>query len=83
MKTAPKKRTEHPIRKEAMRKSYDFSGAVVGKYARRYAEGTNMVQLDPDVAIAFPDSKSVNEALRSLVRIAERSKAASYPWREI
>ena len=70
MKTVPKKRSERPMRKE-----YDFRGAVVGKYARRYAEGTNMVLLDPDVAGAFPDSKSVNEALRSLVRIAERSKA--------
>lgn len=58
-----------------MRKEYDFRNAVVGKYARRYKEGTNMVLLDPDVASAFPDSKSVNDALRSLVRIAERSKA--------
>ena len=71
MKAAPKKRTERPMRKE-----YDFRGAVVGKYARKYAEGTNMVLLDPDVASAFPDSKSVNDALRSLVRIAERSKAS-------
>ena len=69
MKIARKKLTERPMRKE-----YDFRGAVVGKYARRYAEGTNMVLLDPDVAVAFPDSKSVNEALRSLVRIAERSR---------
>ena len=58
-----------------MRKEYDFSRAVVGKYARRYAAGTNMVLLDPDVADLFPDSKSVNEALRSLVRIVERRKA--------
>jgi hypothetical protein len=33
-----------------------------------------MVLLDPDVAGLFPDSKSVNEALRSLVRIVERRK---------
>jgi hypothetical protein len=45
---------------------------VIGKYARRYAAGTNMVSLDPDVAGVFPDSKSVNEALRSLVRIVDR-----------
>jgi hypothetical protein len=70
VKTAPKKRTERPMRKE-----YDFSKAAVGKYARNYAEGTNLVLLDPDVAGAFPDSKSVNDALRTLVRIAERSKA--------
>ena len=63
-----------------MRKKYDFRNAVVGKYARRYEEGTNvegtkMVLLDPDVARAFPDAKSVNDALRSLLTIAERNKA--------
>jgi hypothetical protein len=68
-KKLQKKRPEPPMRKE-----YDFSRAVVGKYARRYAAGTNMVLLDPDVAGFFPDSKSVNEALRSLVRIVERRK---------
>ncbi len=67
MRTVPKKRSERPMRKE-----YDFRDAVVGKYARRYAEGTNMVLLDPDVADMFPDSKSVNDALRSLVRIANK-----------
>jgi hypothetical protein len=59
-----------------MRKEYDFSKGVVGKYARRYAAGTNLVLLDPDVAGVFPDSKSVNEALRSLVRIVERRKGS-------
>lgn len=51
---------------------YDFSGGVRGKYAERFAEGRNLVLLDPDVAKAFPDSASVNEALRSL-----REKSAS------
>ena len=71
MKTAPKKRSERPMRKE-----YDFRSAVVGKYERQYAEGTNIALLDPDVASAFPDSKSVNDALRTLVRIADRSRTA-------
>ena len=57
-----------------MRQEYDFHEAVFGKYAERYADGTNMVLLDPDVADMFPDSKSVNDALRSLVRIAKQSK---------
>jgi hypothetical protein len=69
MKSGQKKRSETPMRKE-----YDFSGGVVGKYAKRYAAGTNLVLLDPDVAGVFPDSKSVNEALRSLVRIVERRR---------
>ncbi len=49
---------------------YDFSQGVRGKYAQRYAEGSNVVVLSPDVAEAFPDSASVNRALRSLIAIA-------------
>ncbi len=52
---------------------YDFSKGVRGKYARRYAEGTNVVVLAPDVAAVFPDSASVNEALRGLIKIAQKS----------
>jgi len=48
---------------------YDFSGGVRGKYAPRFAKGTIMVVLDPDVAEVFPDPKSVNEALRALGQI--------------
>ena len=43
-----------------MRREYDFSGGAVGKYAERYREGANVVLLDPDVADAFADAKSVN-----------------------
>jgi len=70
MKSVQKKRSDPP-----MRKTFDFSGGVVGKYAQRYAAGTNLVLLDPDVAGVFPDSKSVNDALRSLVRIVDRRKS--------
>jgi polysaccharide deacetylase 2 family uncharacterized protein YibQ len=52
---------------------YDFSNGVRGKYAKRYAEGTNVVALDADVVAFFPDSESVNEALRALVKIARRN----------
>jgi hypothetical protein len=52
---------------------YDFRGGDRGKYARRYAEGSNVVVLSPEVAEAFPDSESVNEALRALMDIARRS----------
>ena len=52
---------------------YDFSKGVRGKYAERYAEGTNVVVLAPDVAALFPDSESVNEALRALVQLARKS----------
>lgn len=52
---------------------YDFSEGVRGKYAARYAEGTNVVVLSPDVAEIFPDSAAVNEALRTLVRISGKT----------
>jgi hypothetical protein len=54
---------------------YDFSQGVRGKYAKRYAEGTNVVLLAPDVAAVFPDSASVNEALRTLVRLTRKRAA--------
>ncbi|HUU82590.1 MAG TPA: hypothetical protein VM243_03705 [Phycisphaerae bacterium] len=60
-----------------MLSEYDFSKARRGKYARRYAGGTNLVVLAPDVAKVFPDSQSVNEALRALARIGRRSAKKS------
>jgi hypothetical protein len=56
-----------------MRGEYDFSGGVRGKYVERYRLGTNLVLLDPELAKVFPDSKSVNDALRGLVTIAKRA----------
>lgn len=64
-------------RAEELREEYDFSQGVRGKYAARYSEGTNVVILDPDVAEAFPDSKAVNNALRALVDVANRTVAQS------
>ena len=64
-------------RAEELREEYDFSQGVRGKYAARYSEGTNVVILDPDVAVAFPDSKAVNNALRALVDVANRTVTQS------
>jgi hypothetical protein len=60
-----------------MLEEYDFTGGVRGKYAKRYAEGTNVVVIDPDVAEYFPDHESVNEALRDLAAIIKRQKRAT------
>jgi hypothetical protein len=57
-------------KKKEMLEEYDFRSGVRGKYAQRYREGTNVVVLEPDVAKAFPDWGSVNEALRELARKA-------------
>lgn len=62
-----------PNEKEEMLPEYDFARGVRGKYAERYAKGSNVVVLSPDVAQAFPDSRAVNEALRALVAIARQS----------
>jgi len=65
--------------RDEMRESYDFSGGVRGKYAARYAEGVNVVRLDPDVAAVFPDDTAVNEALRALAAIVRRQAEAARP----
>ena len=57
---------------ESIREEYDFRSGVRGKYTARFAKGSDIVVLDEDVARVFPDSASVNAALRELVRIAER-----------
>ena len=46
------------------REKYDFSGGKRGKYAKRFAEGSNVVVLDPDVAAEFKTPDEVNRALR-------------------
>ncbi|HJT78018.1 MAG TPA: hypothetical protein VJ739_12515 [Gemmataceae bacterium] len=68
MKKTPRKQPNRDMLDE-----YDFRKGVRGKYAKRYAEGTNVVVLEPDVAAAFPDADSVNEALRALIKIARNS----------
>ncbi|MDO9289536.1 MAG: hypothetical protein Q7T83_12195 [Thermodesulfovibrionales bacterium] len=63
-------------KKEEMRKEYrrkDLGKGVRGKYFEEYKKGTNLVLLSPDVAAAFHDDASVNEALRSLLKIARQS----------
>ena len=51
---------------------YDFSNGAIGKYAKQYAEGTNIVVLEPDVAEVFPDSAAVNQALRKIIEQRSR-----------
>ena len=68
MKKGSKKKSADGLRPE-----YDFArlkGGVRGKYADRFAEGANLVLLEPDVAQVFADDASVNEALRSLIKVA-------------
>jgi hypothetical protein len=56
---------------EEMRPPYDFSKAARGKYAQRYADGSNVVVLEPDIAKAFGNEKAVNDALRRVLANGE------------
>jgi hypothetical protein len=71
MKKAPDKAGEPEMRAE-----YDFSRGVRGKYARRYAQGANVVMLEADVAMVFPTAKAVNDSLRALAGIIRRQHKA-------
>lgn len=51
----------------------DLGPGVRGKYFEAYREGTNLVLLSPDVAKAFPTEQAVNDALRSLIEVAQKS----------
>jgi len=57
-----------------MLEEYDFSNGVRGKYANKYKEGTNIVILEPELMEFFPDSLSVNDALKSLAKIMKKYK---------
>ncbi len=69
-----KKPTKSP-RKSDVESEYDFGRAVRGKYAKRYAKGTNVVILSPDVAEHFSTSAAVNKALREVVRRIRKKPA--------
>ena len=53
---------------------YDFSKAQRNNYASRYAAGSSVVVLEPDVAAAFPTSGEANEALRALAAIIQKHR---------
>jgi uncharacterized DUF497 family protein len=63
MRKAPSKSSRESVQNE-----YDFSHGVRGKYAHRYAQGTNVVVLEPDVARVFSNSEAVNASLRKIIR---------------
>jgi len=61
-------------KKDDIREEYDFSGGVRGKYAEKFIKGSNVIILDPDMARLFPDSESVNRALRAIASVAPVQK---------
>ena len=75
-KVKPRQRNDVTEERDTMRPEYDFSGAVRGVTAARYAKGTNVVVVDPEVLDVFPNSGAVNEALRALAPILRRRQTA-------
>lgn len=73
----PTKTNESTKFKDTMRSEYDMRGGVRGKYAGRLKRDVVMMPIAPDVAAAFPDADSVNEALRVLMKAAKKVAPAS------
>jgi hypothetical protein len=63
--------------RDTMRPEYDFSGGVRGVTAAHYAQGANVVVVDPEVLDVFPDGTSVNEALRALAPVIRHRRRRS------
>lgn len=62
--------------KDELRTEYkrsDLGKGERGKYYKAYKEGHNLVLLKPEVAKAFPSEKAVNEALKSLIEVAQNA----------
>ena len=61
--------------RDTIRKEYDFSGAVRGVTAPRYAQGANVVVIDPEILDVFPDALAVNEVLRALAPVLRQKRS--------
>lgn len=71
---------DHSATDDELRPEYNesvFSGAVRGKYAKKYQAGTNLVRLHPDVVESFPNEQAVNNALRFLKQLAQDASRLS------
>ncbi len=60
-----------------LRPEYDFSKGVRGKHAAKYAEGTNVVVLEADVARDFRTAEEVNETLRAVSKMLQQYRRRS------
>jgi hypothetical protein len=67
------KKASSSTRERDMLPEYDFSRGIRGKYAERFAEGSNVVVLPPDLAAAFPTTEAVHKALRGLLELAQKT----------
>ena len=76
MKKPPNRgKASKPVDTDELLPEYDFSRARHNPYASRYASGSVVVVLEPDVAAAFPGSEEANQALRALAGIIEKHRS--------
>ena len=71
-KMKPRKAPARQVRVDEILPEYDFSPARPNKYASRYAKGSIVITLDPDVAAVFPGARQANEALRAIAGLIRR-----------
>ena len=81
MKNQRSKAAAAKVDGEEILPEYDFSRAKPNKFAARFAAGSNVVVLEPDVAAMFPSATEVKEALRALAEIIQKNRAAHRPRR--
>ena len=79
-KVRPKQMRTRQVGVDEVLPEYDFSRARPNKYASRYAKGSIVVTLDPDVAAVFSGAREANDALRALAGVI-RSHATRRPSR--
>ncbi len=68
---------DNDLDKDEMKSEYrfDYSKARPNRFAEEYNQMQRTVVLDSDVAVDFPSSEAVNEALRFLARITKEHKS--------
>lgn len=66
-----------------MRAEYDFSDSRPNKYTQKFAEGTNIVVIEPDLVEFFPNTESVNNALRALASVFPQSRQKKRPKKSL
>jgi hypothetical protein len=71
-KPSTKRKATGQVGADEILPEYNFSRASPNKYATRYAAGSAVVVLEPDVAAVFPSAREANEALRALAGIIRK-----------
>ena len=64
------------VKRDELRPEYrreNLGKGIRGKHLKAYRAGINLVLLQPEVAAAFPSERAVNDALSTLIEVAEHA----------